>query len=104
MIQRRKVIIGTVGVAAAATAAGCSSSGKAAGGDTSWVEPAANIEKVTVAPVRLNVTPADGGTDVSPVEPIVVSAADGTLASVSVTAGKGKIDGAMQDDGTWRST
>jgi lipoprotein-anchoring transpeptidase ErfK/SrfK len=104
MIQRRKVIIGAVGMAAAATAAtaaGCSSSGK--GGDaTGWVEPAANIEPA-VAPVRLSVTPANGDKDVSPVEPIVVSAADGKLQSVTVTAGKAKIDGALQEDGTWRS-
>jgi len=36
--------------------------------------------------------------------PIVVSAADGTLQAVTVTAGKAEIAGAMQDDGTWRST
>jgi lipoprotein-anchoring transpeptidase ErfK/SrfK len=104
MIQRRKVIIGAVGMAAAATAAtaaGCSSSGKA-GDATGWVEPAANIEPA-VAPVRLSVTPANGDSGVSPVEPIVVSAADGKLQSVTVTAGKAKIDGKLQDDGTWRS-
>ncbi|MFC7534047.1 Ig-like domain-containing protein [Actinoplanes sp. GCM10030250] len=104
MIQRRKVIIGAVGVAAAATAAGCSSSDKPGSGTTNWVEPAANIEPAPVTPVRLTVTPAAGDTDVSPVDPITVSAADGTLQSVTVTAGKAKIDGAMQDDGTWRST
>ena len=102
MIQRRKVIIGAVGMAAAATAAGCSSSGKA--GARNWVEPAANVDQAVAAPVRLSVTPANGDTDVSPVKPIVVSAADGRLQSVTVTAGKAKIDGAIQDDGTWRST
>jgi lipoprotein-anchoring transpeptidase ErfK/SrfK len=100
MIQRRKVIIGAVGITAAATAAGCSSSGRA-GGATDWVEPAANIAPV---PVRLSVTPANGDTEVSPVKPIVVSAADGKLQSVTVTAGKAEIDGAIQEDGTWRST
>jgi lipoprotein-anchoring transpeptidase ErfK/SrfK len=102
MIQRRKVIIGAMGVAAAAAAAGCSSSRKGDGGATSRV--AEDTEQAVVAPVRLTVTPANGNTDVSPVKPIVVSAADGTLQSVTVTAGKAKIDGAMQDDGTWRST
>jgi lipoprotein-anchoring transpeptidase ErfK/SrfK len=103
MIQRRKVIIGAMGVAAA-TASGCSSpSGKGGGEVTSWVG-AADTEQVVVAPVRLSVTPANGNTDVSPVKPIVVSAANGTLRSVTVTAGKVKIDGAMQHDGTWRST
>ena len=104
MIQRRKVIIGAVGVAAAATAAGCSSSGKAGAGETTWVGPAANLEQAIVTPVRLSVTPANGNADVSPLDPIVVSAADGTLQSVTVTAGKAKVEGAMQDDGTWRST
>jgi lipoprotein-anchoring transpeptidase ErfK/SrfK len=101
MIQRRKVIVGAVGMAAAAMAGGCSS-GKV--GAKNWVEPAANIEQPVAAPVRLSVTPANGDTDVSPVKPIVVSAADGRLQSVTVTAGHVKIDGAIQDDGTWRST
>ena len=103
MIQRRKVIIGAAGMAAVATAAGCSSSGKPDGA-TDWVEPAGNIEQAAVTPVKLTVTPADGDDDVSPVKPIVVSAADGKLQSVTVTAGKAKIDGKIQEDGTWRST
>jgi lipoprotein-anchoring transpeptidase ErfK/SrfK len=101
MIQRRKVIIGAVGMAAVATAAGCSSSGEA-GDAANWVAPAANIEPV--AAVRLSVTPANGDTDVSPVAPIVVTAAEGKLQSVTVTAGKTKIDGTVQADGTWRSS
>jgi lipoprotein-anchoring transpeptidase ErfK/SrfK len=104
MIQRRKVIIGAMGAAAAAAAAGCSSSGKGTAGATSWVGSATDTEQAVIAPVRLSVTPANGGTGVSPVEPIVVTAADGKLQSVTVTAGKTKIDGALQDDGTWRST
>ena len=106
MIQRRTVILGTVAVAAAATAAGCSSGDKAGdkAGAKNWVEPAANVEAAAPTPVRLSVTPSDKDTDVSPVKPIVVSAADGKLRSVTVTAGKSKIDGKMQDDGTWRST
>ncbi|MEU8608624.1 Ig-like domain-containing protein [Actinoplanes sp. NPDC048791] len=103
MIQRRKVIIGAVGMAAVATAAGCSSSGKAED-NAGWVEPAANIEQAVATPVKLSVTPADGDADVLPVKPIVVSAADGKLQSVAVTAGKAKIDGKMQDDGTWQSS
>ncbi|WP_041841360.1 L,D-transpeptidase [Actinoplanes friuliensis] len=105
MIQRRKVIIGAVGIAAAATAAGCSTSdkGKAGGAPTGWVEPAANIE-AAAAPVKVSVTPANGDTGVLPLKPIVVGVADGKLQSVTVTAGKSKIDGSVQDDGTWRST
>ncbi|WP_250034624.1 L,D-transpeptidase [Paractinoplanes maris] len=103
MIQRRKVIIGAMGVAAAAAAAGCSPSGKGGGDAASWVGSAADVEQAVV-PVRLSVTPADGNAEVSPVKPIVVSAESGTLQSVTVTAGKAKVDGAMQDDGSWRST
>lgn len=110
MIQRRTVIIGAIGVAAA-TASGCSSTGKkgessGTGGDgaSSWVESAADARQVAAAPVRLSVTPAHGVTEVSPVKPIVVSAADGTLQSVTVTTGTAKVDGAMQADGTWQST
>ena len=44
MIQRRKVIIGAAGLAAVATAAGCSESGKPDGA-TGWVEPAGNIQQ-----------------------------------------------------------
>lgn len=104
MIQRRKVIIGAMGVAAAATAAGCSATGKTTTGEsTTWVDPVANIEKATVPPVRVRVTPGTGSTGVSPLERIIVAVADGTLGSVTVTAGKAKVAGAVRDDGTWRS-
>ncbi|GGN86047.1 hypothetical protein GCM10010112_67170 [Actinoplanes lobatus] len=101
MIQRRKVIIGTLGVAAAATAAGCTS--RDSKGGTDWVEPVANIEP-PVAPVKLNVTPVSGTKDVSPVTPITVAVEEGTLQSVTVTVGKAKVEGALQVDGTWKST
>ncbi|GIF04953.1 L,D-transpeptidase [Actinoplanes siamensis] len=111
MIQRRKVIIGTLGVAAAATAAGCSSKEKTTNnGTTLWTEPVANNEAqpttppAPVAPVKVTVTPEGGATGVSPVKPIVVTVADGTLQSVTVTAGKEKISGSVQSDGTWRSS
>ncbi|MEU4694780.1 Ig-like domain-containing protein [Actinoplanes sp. NPDC023714] len=102
------MIIGAVGVAAAATAAGCSSSGggkAAGGGSTTWVDPVANVEPVpTAAPVRLTLTPESGATGVSPIKPILVSAEDGTLKSVTVTAGKTTVEGEIQSDGTWKST
>ena len=103
MIQRRKVIIGALGAAAAAAAAGCSSSGKG-GGAANWVGSANDLEQAVVAPVRLSVTPTNGNTEVSPVKPIVVSAADGKIQSVTVTAGGATVEGALQEDGTWRST
>jgi len=100
MIQRRKIIIGALGMAAAAAAAGCSSHRTASPGTSDWIEPVANAEQ----PVRLSVTPASGATGVSPVKPIVVTAEHGTLRSVIVTTGKTKVSGSMQADGTWRST
>ena len=107
MLQRRKVIIGALGVAAAATAAGCSSgkpgAGKTGADGTTWVEPVANTVP-PATPVRVTVTPAAEATGVLPTEPIVVTAAEGTLKSVTVTAGKAKVEGELQADGTWRST
>ncbi|BBH70797.1 hypothetical protein ACTI_74820 [Actinoplanes sp. OR16] len=102
------MIIGAVGVAAAATAAGCSSSGgskAAGGGSTTWVDPVAQVESApVVTPVSLNLTPEAGATEWSPIKPIVVSAQDGTLKSVTVTSGKTKIEGTIQADGTWKSS
>ncbi|PWK44176.1 lipoprotein-anchoring transpeptidase ErfK/SrfK [Actinoplanes xinjiangensis] len=102
MIQRRKVIIGTLGVAAAATVTGCTTSGKGGEGNTAWVEPVAATEQ-PATPVRLAMTPVSGAKDVSPTSPIVVAAEEGTLKSVTVTAGKAKISGSIQSDGTWKS-
>ena len=103
MIRRRRVIIGAVGVAAAA--AGCSASDKKSGGGTAWVEPVTEAAQVQPAvPVKLNVTPARNATGWSPVKPIVVAAESGTLQSVTVTNGATKVAGAMQADGTWKST
>jgi len=99
-MQRRKVMIGALGLAATAAATGCSPRGKAAPGTSGWVEPVAE----TVLPVRLSVTPARSATGVSPAKPIVVTAEHGTLRSVVVTAGKTTVSGSVQADGTWRST
>jgi lipoprotein-anchoring transpeptidase ErfK/SrfK len=107
MIQRRKVIIGAMGVAAAATAAtaaGCSSSsGKKGSGSTAWIDPAANAAPAA-APVEVTVTPATGAANISPADPIVVAAKNGTVQSVKVTAGKTEVAGELQSDGTWRSS
>jgi len=94
------MIIGALGMAAAAAAAGCSARRTASPGTSGWIEPAAKTEQ----PLRLSVTPASGATGVSPVKPIVVTAENGTLQSVVVTAGKAKVSGSMRADGTWRST
>lgn len=102
MIQRRKVIIGALGVAAATVAAGCSSHGSATAA-TAWVEPVADNGQPATT-VRLNVTPASGTKGVSPAKPIVVAAEGGKVQSVTVTSGKTKISGSVQADGTWVST
>jgi lipoprotein-anchoring transpeptidase ErfK/SrfK len=108
MIQRRKVIIGTLGVAAAATTAGCSAHASASTGNTVWTDPVADTEAASAAPaapaVQLTVTPADKATGVALTKPITVAAQSGTLRSVTVTAGRTRIDGAMQADGTWQSS
>jgi len=104
MIQRRKVIIGALGVgaAAAATTIGGSAARPASAETTA---EAAREEKASVpaAPVRLSVTPASGAAAVSPASPVVVTVANGALRSVEVTAGGAKVDGSVQPDGSWRS-
>ncbi|MFI5892414.1 Ig-like domain-containing protein [Actinoplanes sp. NPDC051513] len=102
MIQRRKVIIGTLSAAAAVATVGGSAPGSASAEPTA----AGPEEKSSppVAPVRLSVTPSSGATAVSPATPIVVAVRAGTLKSVAVTAGGTVVSGSVQDDGTWRST
>ncbi|GAB1691153.1 Ig-like domain-containing protein [Krasilnikovia sp. M28-CT-15] len=103
MIQRRNVIIGALGVAAAAAAAGCSAHRTVRSGTAGWIEPVADTAR-PATPVRLSVTPASGATGVSPGKPIVVTAEGAKLQSVTVTAGKTKVSGSLQSDGTWTST
>ncbi|HEX5205365.1 MAG TPA: Ig-like domain-containing protein [Actinoplanes sp.] len=101
MIQRRKVIIGTLGAAAAVATIGGSAPGSAS------AEPATAAPERAggppVAPVRLSVTPSGGATAVSPATPIVVAVQSGTLKSVAVTSGGTVVSGSVQADGTWRS-
>ncbi|MFI1993053.1 Ig-like domain-containing protein [Actinoplanes sp. NPDC020271] len=113
MIQRRKVIIGTLGVAATATAAGCSAHASASSGNAVWTNPVADNQAASpgasaptesASAVQLTVTPADKATGVDLTKPITVAAASGTLQSVTVTTGKTKVAGAVQSDGTWTST
>jgi lipoprotein-anchoring transpeptidase ErfK/SrfK len=102
MIQRRKVIIGSLSAAAAAVTLGGSAPSSANAGPAA----AGPQEKGSVppAPVRLSVTPRSGATAVSPAVPIVVSVEDGELQSVVVTAGKTKVGGSVRADGSWCST
>lgn len=103
MIERRKVIIGTLSAAAATATIGGSAPGSASAEITGAARPQEKAS-VPVAPVRLSVTPASGASAVSPATPIVVTAEDGKLQSVAVTAGGTKVGGSVQADGTWRST
>ncbi|GIE85376.1 L,D-transpeptidase [Actinoplanes regularis] len=103
MIQRRKVIIGTIGAAAAAATAGGSAPGTANASIQVAAEQAGTVPPPP-APVLLNVVPASGATGVSPAKPIVVTVESGTLRSVTVTAGKTEIDGSLQADGSWQSS
>jgi lipoprotein-anchoring transpeptidase ErfK/SrfK len=106
MVQRRKVILGTLGAAAGLTAAGCSSSG----GSGSKTQPAADHvggtwQPPSAAPIDLTVSPVTGAKNVSPLSPVVVAVKGGQLKSVTVVAGKKKLSGTVQSDGvTWRST
>ena len=105
MIQRRKVIVGTLSAAAAVATIGGSAPGSASAETTAEAGREKREEKASVpaAPVRLSVTPASGATAVSPASPVVVKVENGALREVAVTAGGTKIDGSVQADGTWRS-
>src|SRR5690242_11838704 len=104
MIQRRKVIVGTLSAAAAVATIGGSAPGSASAETTAEAGREKREEKASVpaAPVRLSVTPASGATAVSPASPVVVKAENGALREVAVTAGGTKVDGSLQADGSWR--
>jgi lipoprotein-anchoring transpeptidase ErfK/SrfK len=106
MVQRRKVVLGSLGAAAALAAAGCSSSGDAkSGGDTTSKLAAGSWKTPTAAPVSLTVSPKAGAAKVSPTDDVTVSVAGGKLKSVTVASGSKKISGKVQSDGvSWRST
>jgi lipoprotein-anchoring transpeptidase ErfK/SrfK len=107
MIQRRKVILGTLGATVGIAAAGGSSSSRASARTTGASDPVAvgqpSATPAAAVPVRLRVTPA-AAKGVSPAEPVVVTVEGGTLQSVTVTTGKEAVRGTVQSDGTWRST
>jgi len=107
MIQRRRLMVGTLGAAAAVAAVGGSSPSTASAGTTIVSDPVGSSGKLVAAPpapVRLSLAPAPGSKGVSPAKPVVVTVEGGTLGSVTVTTGKTKVDGSVQADGTWRST
>ena len=107
MIQRRRLIIGTLGTAASVAAVGGSSPSTASASSAVASNPVGCSGKSIAppaAPVQLSLTPATRAKGVSPAEPVVVTVNGGALQSVSVTTGKTKVSGSVQADGTWRST
>jgi lipoprotein-anchoring transpeptidase ErfK/SrfK len=101
MLSRRQVITGAVGVAAGSVVAGCTSVPS-----TRWGTPGSSVgPSSSGGSVALTFAPEADAKDVSPADPIVVTAAGGTLKSVSVTAGSTTVAGALDtDQRTWRST
>jgi lipoprotein-anchoring transpeptidase ErfK/SrfK len=103
MIRRRKVILGALGATAVVAAAGGSAPGTASAGTPTADVPAAGSPPPAV-PVQLSITPVTGAKGVSPGAPVVVTVDGGTLRSATVTTGTKTVRGAVQPDGTWRST
>jgi lipoprotein-anchoring transpeptidase ErfK/SrfK len=105
MLQRRTVILGTLGAATGLAAAGCSSRGGANGNAKAAVDPVAGTwQTPSAAPINLTVSPAAGATKVSPTDPVVVTVEGGKLQSVTVVSGAKKLSGTTESDGvTWRS-
>ena len=106
MVQRRTVILSTLGAAAGLATAGCSTPSQAHGGVRAVDNASAGgSESPSGTPIRLTVSPAAGAAGVSPEKPVVVSVEGGKLQSVTVAAGGKAIDGAVRPGGvTWRST
>jgi lipoprotein-anchoring transpeptidase ErfK/SrfK len=106
MVQRRKIILGAFGAAAALTAAGCSAASHANGRAKATPDPAAGRwQPPSAAPITLTVSPKAGAAKASPTEPVTVSVEGGALKSVTVVNGGKSISGAVQSDGlSWRST
>src|SRR5262249_14978438 len=104
MLSRRQVITGAAGLAAGSALAGCANG--AGGVGTRWAEPGSSIGPMpSKPPVEVTFTPAADTKDVVPGSPIVVTTARGILQSVTVTAGKASVAGALDtDQRTWRST
>jgi lipoprotein-anchoring transpeptidase ErfK/SrfK len=97
--MRRRTIIATAAVAAAGPLLGaCQGEGKAR-----WRAPS---ETNRVEPPALTITPVTGASEVSPIEPVTVTAVNATLESVSLGAEGGPSIPGELDAGrtTWRSS
>ncbi|MEV6349619.1 Ig-like domain-containing protein [Actinoplanes sp. NPDC051851] len=95
-----------MGAAAAAAAAG--GSAPRANAETLEVRPGQvagdSVTAATALPLLLSITPETGAKNVSPGKEIVVAVQGGTLGEVTVTSGSSTIEGALGEDGFWRST
>ncbi|TQF75015.1 L,D-transpeptidase family protein [Rhodococcus spelaei] len=96
---RRRTLAVTCAVVAALTLAGCTISTDGKAGDGSAAAPTTRQSAAAVT-----VTPADAGTPVSPLSPVQVNVAQGTLTSVTLTNPEGKvIPGILTPDKTsWK--
>ena len=106
MVQRRKVILSSLGTAAGLALAGCSADGPSQTGTrtvaNTWTDPK---ESPSAAAVKLTVSPVAGAAGVLPTTPVVITVDGGKLRSCSVATAGSKIAGKLDDDGvTWRST
>ena len=112
--RRRTGRIAAAGLLAAfglvmALAAGCTSGPPAASANSGGTElggQAVPQAQQVPAAVQLAVAPADKAAEVSPVEPVTVTAAGGTLSQVALTNSDGKaVQGKLSPDGqSWSST
>ncbi|MBO0869003.1 MAG: L,D-transpeptidase family protein [Micromonosporaceae bacterium] len=108
MIDRRKVLgaagVAVGGVAAAGLVAGCGP----ATATPSWRPPGSNPDPAgpSTGPAELTIVPADAAKNVSPAQPVTVTAVTGTLQNVAITGPGGKaVAGELAADGkSWRST
>jgi lipoprotein-anchoring transpeptidase ErfK/SrfK len=96
------------GTPVASTAGGAAGSGPAGGSTAAGpgpTHPDTTTPAPKAAPARLTVSPADGASGVSPGRPVSVTAAGGTLTSVTVTNQGGKpVRGTLSAGGrTWTS-
>jgi lipoprotein-anchoring transpeptidase ErfK/SrfK len=107
MVSRRTVIAAGFGTATTLAVSGCN----ATGGNAAWREPGSGVlgeHEVKPSPtstVRVITTPTAAAIDVSPVDPVVITAEGGTLQSVTVSSPEKPVAGTLAtDQRTWRSS
>ncbi|HEY9244228.1 MAG TPA: Ig-like domain-containing protein [Streptosporangiaceae bacterium] len=108
-LRAGQLLAGRLPVLAALSAAGClvvaaCSSG---GSPTPAGQPSgkSSAHAVTAASAALSVTPANGAHNANPAKGVVVKASEGTIKSVTVTAGHDPVSGSLNKAQTvWRST